>query len=289
MKKLLSYAALCLLLSGCSLWEDNPEGFAVADADIPLAVLIGKMQTANDPRGICRSADSYVLRQQMEREGDETDQQYQVEVKFQKKPYFSKTTVLFKDKPQSVTLFDGVNAWSIDSASGVSTPLTGARLKTVQALSKIGNPSYTYTDIFAKIELAQLVSGTKEYYRLICIAADNEIPPLTIFVDKNSFLTRKVSLTFKSMNGGGEISYVSFINKYSLISGVMMPEVMTVENNGVKYQYKTVEFKLNVKFMPSEFTLPTPWYITVKPREAAAPVAANPAIPAAKPPVPVKK
>lgn len=268
MNKILLYGMAILLLAGCASTDEDPGSGIVEEAKIPLPELIAKMKAANDPRGICRNASSYVLRQQMEKEGDETDQQYEVEIKFQKKPYFSKTTVFSNGKPQSISLFDGTSAWSINPVDGANTPLHGAKLKMLRSLGKIGNPAYSYRDIFDKIELAELVNGTQEYYRLTCLTEDNEIPPLIIFVDKNNYLTRKVALNFKSA-AGEVINYTSFINRYSMMSGIMMPEVMTVNINDTKFQYKTVEFKLDVKFPPNEFKLPIPWYINAKPRDEA--------------------
>ena len=159
-----------------------------------------------------------------------------------------------------VTLFDGENAWTLNYDKGSSTKIGGLRLKMIQTLGKISNPAYSYNDIFPNIELRQVYVEGKEYYRLVCSASDAEIPPLTIYVDKNNFLTRKVSVDFVN-EGGNTINYVSVINEYVLLSGVLMPAVITADVNGEKSRYRTIEFKLDIQFPPNEFVLPVPWYL----------------------------
>ena len=129
----------------------------------------------------------------------------------------------------------------------------------IRSLGKIGNPSYSYTDIFPEVELWQTIHDSKEYYLLRCIPENRDISPMLIYVDKNSYLTRMIS--FSIMRDGDKVvDYSSHINKYGLFDNVMMAETTTVISNGSQFLYQVMEFKLNVKFPQGEFDLPIPWY-----------------------------
>ncbi len=254
---LLPVVAMLSVMCGCTmLVEEEPP------CDITLAELFAKMRKASDPQGLCPAATSYVLRQQLlNADENSRNQQYQVEVIFQKKPYFTKTTVFKSGEPYQTTLFNGQKAWVIDTASGKSQPITGSGLDLFKILDKIGNPAYSYADVFPNIKLSQTISGTTEYYKLICTSEQMESITLTVFINKNSYLTKKVELQMTGEDNGETINYSSYINEYALYQGVMMPETITVETNGVKSQYRTLEFKLNVDIPAQEFELPIPWYL----------------------------
>jgi len=251
--------ALALLLTGCAFFGEE-EG-EVRKADISLSELMKKMKAVNDPKQLCATAQSYILRQQLIHETEEpVEHDRVVEVKFQKSPCFTKTTNYIDGKVDAVTLFDGENAWTMDYETGKKSPIEGVKLKMIKTLGKISNPAYSYTDIFSDIELRLVYFDGKEYYRMVCTTSDEEIPALTIFVDKNSFLTRKISVDFVTADDN-KINYISYINEYALLSGVLMPAVITAEVNGEKSQYKTIEFKLNIQFPTNEFVTPDPWYL----------------------------
>ena len=260
---------LMMVLPGCvNLFppEEQP-------ADITQSELFAKMRKASDPQGVCASAGSYVLRQQLVSSDDQNrGQQYQVEVLFQKKPYFSKTTVFKSGEPYQTTLFNGKNAWLIDAASNKSQEIGGTGLELIQVLDKIGNPAYSYADVFDRIELSQTIVGTTEFYVLNCSSDKFEALSLTVFINKNSYLTKKVELKLTTDNG--VVDYTSSIDEYSLYSGLMMPQTITVETNGVKSQYRTLEFKLDVEIPPQEFELPIPWYLKNADNHSAAPAPA---------------
>ncbi|MDD3118574.1 MAG: hypothetical protein PHQ27_05310 [Victivallales bacterium] len=259
MKKFLLLPVIMLLAICCgcaSLWE-NAEN---EPADISPTELMTKMRKVSDPQGACAAATSYVLRQQMIPDNADTQSEpYQVEVLFQRQPYFSKTTIYKNNEPTRTILFNGKKAWQIDPSTGQYQDITGTGLEMIKVLDKIGNPAYTYSDVFNDIKVYQMVSGTTEYYKLVCASDQFDNIKFTVFVNKHSFRTRKIILTLTGDQG--TIQYTSYINEYSVRDGIMMPATITTETNGIKAQYRTLEFKLNVMIPAAEFELPIPWYL----------------------------
>jgi outer membrane lipoprotein-sorting protein len=250
---------LCILpltfICGCLILEEEKS----VDVDITPEALITKMEAAVDPKGKCKQASSYILRQERITEGDSSVDKYEVASLFNREPYFFKTIIYKNQKPISITLFDGDNAWSIDPDSGSSILLSGAQLDMIRSLAKIGNPAYSYMDIFSSFEVSEVLSDMIEYYKLTCFHSYKDLTPMLVFIDSSTFLIRKI--TFKMTSGRRTlVDYSSFINRYEAYDDIMMPQITTVLANGVKYQYKITEFKLNVEFPPDTFKLPVPWY-----------------------------
>lgn len=256
--RLISYFFCILplaLICGCAMFEDKK----TVSADITPETLIARMEAAVDPKGKCKQASSYILRQERITEGDASVDQYEVASLFNREPYYFKTVIYKNRKPISITLFDGDNAWSIDPDSGSSILLSGTQLDMIRSLAKIGNPAYSYTDIFSGFEVNEVLSDMIEYYKLTCFHSYKDLTPMLVFIDRSTFLIRKI--TFKMTSGRRTlVDYSSFINRYETYDDVMMPQITTVLANGVKYQYKITEFKLNVEFPPDTFKLPVPWY-----------------------------
>ncbi len=251
--------AIMILLCGCvSDNDDEQEQQIKDDSTIKLSTLVKKMRQVTDPQGECLRCKTYILKQKMLTEDGKPDEKYEITSMFQKEPYFTKQIIYKNGKPESISLYDGKNAWSIDPESGKNKPLTGIRLDVVRALSKIGNPAYSYSDIFPKIDVKEVIAGTIPYYKLICHPKTKNLEYFTIYVDKNNYVTRKVTFRFK--NAQYMINYSSYTDKYKRFDGVLMPLITTVEANGKKYQYEILEFKLNAEFPPNTFELPIPWY-----------------------------
>jgi|GEM_PF-3178332 len=248
-----------LAAAGCAYF--SPEERDARDSDIELSVLMKKMKAASDPRMLCTRAQTYVLRQQQVPDPDNLNPHDRtIKIEFQRQPFFTKTIDLTDGKVDGVILFDGTEAWNINYQLGSSTKLEGLQLKMMQTVGKISNPAYSYTDIFSHIDVKLVFWENREYYRLICRTGDDDVPPLTVYVDKNNYRPRKVSIDFVNLDGN-KVNYVSYINEYALFSEVMMPSLITVEINDEKTQYRTLEFTLNIQFPPDEFVLPKPWYL----------------------------
>ncbi len=251
--------AVMLLLFGCvSDNDDEPEQQVKENSTISLNSLVKKMREVTDPNGKCLTAQTYIMKQKMLTEGDDSGDKYEVTTMFRKTPYCNKQIVYKNGKPDTISLYDGKHAWSIDPESGKSQPLTGLRLGVMKALSKMGNPAYSYTDVFPKIEIKEIIAGTIPYYKLICHSKNKSLQYFYIYVDKNNFVTRKVAYQFKTSRY--MVNSSSYTNKYKRFDGVLMPYIYTSQMNGKKYQYETIEFKLNVKFPPKTFELPIPWF-----------------------------
>lgn len=252
---LLPLIAMLIAVSGCNILLPANED----TADISLADLLAHMKKSSDPQGMCANAKTYFLRQQQINDDGKDKDQTQVEVLFQRHPYFSKTTIFKNGEPSTVVLSDGLKAWNIDVPSGRNKPITGMSLALLQIMEKISNPAYSYSDVFSHINLSLTVSGTTEYYKLVCTSDALEAITLTVFVNKNNYLTKKIELALNTEEGA--IQYTSYINEYALYENIMMPETITTLTNGVQSQYRTLAFKLNVDIPPSEFELPVPWYL----------------------------
>ncbi|QSH41459.1 hypothetical protein P0136_07930 [Lentisphaerota bacterium ZTH] len=241
----------CILTAGCGIFGGEPE----KPADISLNVLEKRMHKAMDPTGAYRNAQSYVQKQMLEIKRDWSGKKsFIVEVKF-KRPDLFKTTTIEDNRKKDAVIFNGKKAWLVDYRNKQVIPIKGTKFEKLKVLFSIGRPDSTYEDVFKKVVVTETTIDNKPYYKLLCISKIKEQDPISIYVGKNNFLTKRLE-TIERINGRPE-KYISTIDKYTMHDGVMIPAETTVQLDNVKQKSIVILYKLNAKIKDSEFKPPT--------------------------------
>lgn len=244
--KLLTAAAITLwLLTGC---------VTQLPSDIQLDELEKKMALAIDPEGVYRKTESYYQRQNVVEKGFFSDTMQLVEVRFQRPDKF-KFSYYEKNRPVRELLCLGSRAWNIDHSKGTVTEITGDALEKFRIMLALGHPDTDYDKLFAKVEifLTKLEDG-KDYYQLICHPALKGANPITVYVDKNTFLHKRMELTVSTANGNK--SSVSDIESYRKFGKLNLAELTRVTESDREYTTRIVEYHLNAHFSSDTFELP---------------------------------
>jgi outer membrane lipoprotein-sorting protein len=216
------------------------------------------MEKATDPNDYYRKARSYIMRQKMTTAINGEPLMREVEIKF-KLPNFLKTTTFKNGKPFLIILFTGKKAWRINPDTGVSKKITGKSYEIIEEFAALGHPANTLTDVFKDIKLTEIEENGQLYYKLECGMKYKDLPPVTFYVNANTYLTEQ--LETKRFTDGTLVDYISRIDKYSNYKGVMIASETTVKLAGAKFLYQVTDYQLNVDIPGSEFKLPTPWFI----------------------------
>ena len=260
----LAVPVLSSVLCGCAYLAELEETPAedTSSADITVEELSAKIEKAADPKGIFQKCHSYLLKQEMSGE-DNNGSSYTrtVEIKF-KLPFYLKTTTYMNDKPVLIVIFDGKTARSINCETDQITEFKGLSYELVEVLANLGHPSSTMTSVFPKIELSEVTVSAlvpEKYYKAVCYSKYEDLPPITFYIGKKNFLTKK--LETNRFTATGSYKYVSETEKYSMYDGVWVASESKVTAGGATYAYKIIEYKMNVDIPDSEFETPTPWYL----------------------------
>jgi outer membrane lipoprotein-sorting protein len=247
------FALLLVFEPGCTILDDENEAFE-QPADISKQQLFDRMLATSDPTGVYRKAKSYILRQEQELSGSSKKSYFIIEIKF-KRPDKIKVTTLKARKPIRAMIFNGDKAWQINYEAEKYTVLEGLAFKRAKLFFSMGQPGNQYSSIFPEVKLTEWIKGPEQYYKLVCNAKVKGISPITIFVGKNNFLTKRLELTLEIASGQNE-PYVSIMDRYALYEGVMVASLSTVEFMGKKTKYGMIDYQLNVDIADSEFQPP---------------------------------
>jgi outer membrane lipoprotein-sorting protein len=245
-------AILIMLVPGCTMVNEF-EPFE-QDADITKDELFKRMMATSDPTGTYAKAKSYIQRQEQEFSTSSSKKSYFiVEVKF-KRPDKFKVTTLKEWKPVSALIFNVDRAWQVDYTNENYKELEGLDLQRAKLFFSMGQPGNQYSAIFPEIKLTEWINGAEQYYKLACNAKIKGINPITIYVGKNNFLTKRLVINPKKEDGKG--SYVSTMEKYGLYEGVMVASLSVVKSEGVEMKYRMIDYQLNIDILDSEFQPP---------------------------------
>lgn len=213
----------------------------VFSVDLTVQEIAVKMKTAPDPNGAYRNCKSYFLKQEMTTDKNKAT----MEATF-KTPDMSKSVTLLDGKIVYTVIFNNGKSWSID-ASGTKKEITGIELDRMIFMNKMQEPHLSLTDIFSKIDLSEAKIGQMDCYVLKCSTSSDKLDPMTFFVDKKDFLTKKIET---EKNGK---TYSAEIKKYSLVQGVLVASETLIEYMGSKQTLILVDYRLNVDVPDSEF------------------------------------
>ncbi|MCP3965845.1 MAG: hypothetical protein GY750_01725 [Lentisphaerae bacterium] len=255
MKSIKTYLCLalpvaCIFTAGCCILGGEQE----KPADISLNVLELKMRQAMDPTGGYRNAQTYIQKQMLEIKRDWIGKKsFIVEIKF-KRPDLFKTTTIEDNRKRDAVIFNGKKAWLVDYKNNQVAEIKGPKLEKLKVIFGLGRPDSTYQDLFKKVVITETTFDDQPYYKLLCISKIKDQDPISIYVGKNNFLTKRLE-TIERVNGQKE-KYVSTIEKYSMHDGVMIPAETTVQLDNVKQKSIVILYKLNAKIKDSEFKPP---------------------------------
>lgn len=245
------FAMLLILLPGCASFEEDKP--FEQPADITKAQLFDRMIETSDPTGVYAKAKSYIQRQEQELLASYQKSYFIVEVKF-KRPNMFKVTTYKEWKPLHALIFNGNKAWQVDYNAKKYIELIGLALQRAKLFFAMGQPGNRYSKIFPDIKLTEWINGAEQYYKLVCDAKIAGISPITIYVGKNNFLTKRLEI--KAVNAKGGESYVSTIEKYGLYEGVMVASRSIVKSGGMEMKYRMIDYELNVNIPNDEFQPP---------------------------------
>lgn len=244
MKKILLLAALLLPLglfvAGCVSTDPVEKE---TTPDITLEVLERKMIRARDPQGLFRQARTYLQRQVI-RVGRAA---YLMEVRYQAPDCFKITTIR-DNAPESAIILNGNSGWSVDYKQQAVTPIVGESLFQLKTLYNISNPAESYQHLFRQVELSLVLIDGEEFYKMICTAKLENNPQLILYIGKDSYLLRRISIP--------SLKYSSIISGYSLYEGVMIPQETVIAVDQRRTTAKIIENLLNIPFDQSEFLPP---------------------------------
>ncbi len=242
------------MIPGCALWGEEDESFEQA-ADITQDEVFKRMMATSDPTGLYRKAQSYIQRQEQELSKSSSKKSYFIiEIRF-KRPGKFKVTTLKERKPISALIFNGNKAWQVNYQREKYKELEGLALQRAKLFFSMSQPGNQYSTIFPEIKLTEWINGAEQYYKLVCDAKIKGISPITIYVGKNNFLTKRLVTNPELANGGREL-YVSTMEKYALYEGVMVASLSTVKFMGIETKYRMIDYQLNVELHDIEFQPP---------------------------------
>lgn len=268
MKKMLTKSVIFLSLSiacsivfcGCAYLDSLEED--TVEADITVKELSEEMEKAADPKGVFIKCQSYLLKQEMSgMENNGKPFKRMVEIKF-KSPNHLKTTTYTNNKPVITVIFDGKKAWNINCETEQVTEVKGMSYELIEVLANLGHPSSTMLSVFPKVDLSELpASGSppEKYYKAVCYSKYEDLPPITFYIGKDNFLTKRLETT--RFTKDGSYKYISETDKYAMYDGVWVSSESRIIIGDTVFTYKVIDYKLNIDIPDSEFELPTPWYL----------------------------
>ena len=233
----------------------------VQASDMSSSQLIDAMQKAMDPQKKFFNAEKYIMKQRTVSEHEEESrritQVYLTEIRYAK-PDSIRWTHFRDGIPFLISLCKNGEAWNINPENRKYTKLPeGLGLNLFRTSTAMLNPSKTYLDIFKSVEIASVYEDGRRCYRLVCQAFDEEIAPYVVYVDAETFLTRKLE-TIIYGNDGSQSLYTSIPREYTWYenNSIRMPAVTVVKTSQGQDVTTITDFHINPNLPDSDFELP---------------------------------
>lgn len=262
-------AAACVMLctvSCATLTREEQEKMLRLDqpvqpSDMSSAQLIDAMQKAMDPQKKFFNAEKYIMKQRTVSEHEEESrritQVFLTEIRYAK-PDSIRWTHFRDGIPFLVSLYKNGEAWDINPENRKYTKIPeGLGLNLFRTSTAMLNPSKTYLDIFKSVEIASVYEDGHRCYRLICQTFDEEIAPYVVYVDAETFLTRKLE-TIIYGDDGFQSLYTSIPREYTWYenNSIRMPAVTVVKTSQGQDITTITDFHINPNLPASDFELP---------------------------------
>ncbi len=234
-----------LLLGGCV--SERP-------SDLTLDELEMRMAQAMDPAKKYRNAYAYLQRQNIEEDELFGKKRQFVEVRFQRPDKF-KFSFFDENRVCTEILSTGGRAWTVDHLNGIVSEITGDALAKVKVMLALGHPDTDYDMLFERVDVSLVtLDDDREYYKLVCYANLPDSDPITIYIDREQFLPKRLELTLKTP--GKVIQSASEIVEYQVFDTIKIPTLTHVTEGSREYDTRVVGYLLNPQFKNDEFAVP---------------------------------
>lgn len=247
MRRLLMLSGLLAaasLVCGCGTVMFSPE----------VDPILAKMKLARDPQGKLASIHSKKVVGEFRKTTKEKPSELTV---LSMKPGMIKIKLV---NPVGISMekgFDGETGWRFVTGKPLSI-LKGKQLKALRFLAVFRSPGARLTDAFKDIELKgeSIASGRKCYEFLCEPKKEFELPPMTYFVDKETYLPVK-RIESHRMPNGKILRITIYFNDFSLEDGIMTPHNLTSEVNGKLMEVNIKSVEWNAPCSKKDFAAPT--------------------------------
>ncbi|MGE4564183.1 MAG: hypothetical protein AB7F32_04880 [Victivallaceae bacterium] len=158
--------------------------------------------------------------------------------------------------PKTINVFDGVNGWNCTVGMGTK-PISGRELDFFRIQVKMANPENRLTDVFPQVTLDKnkaSVDGVSCYRIVATPPNDITIPPIELFVDSQTYLTRK--LVMIAPTAMGDIPCTTTTGDYRKIGGIMVPGSQRTQMLGMDVAATLIKCEVNPPLADSLFTQP---------------------------------
>lgn len=244
------FSCLTIVLSGCSTML-NPKA---TPATITIEELENRMDHAMDPLKIYRNADSYVQEAICELSIWFTTQDIKVRTFY--KHDGSETGKIRVDyfldnKIITSMIYMNDSAYIVNFRNKTIQELSEQDYHNMVTFAKLFQPDATYADTFSKIEIFECQLEDRNYYWLKCYFNENDKHPYEVFVDAETYLTKRIQIVSKEV---GE--YTATIDRYATYSNVTVPDIFTTVSGNITQNYDLTLYNIDIDIPDSRFALP---------------------------------
>lgn len=245
--RVVALSVALLLICGCSTLID-PEKHP---ADITLSELETRMGNAMDPQRRYRDADSYLQHLVTRLSTWYGGADILMKVRYEKPDKF-RFDYIMDGKPLTAMIYNGSAAYVVNYKAKETVKLSDEEFARLTMFLRLGQPASTYSNAFPLVELYECEIEGVPYYWIRCyFDAENKGNPYDVFVDKESYLIKRVQL-----NTGRYGEYTAEIEKYSEFDNVIIPDVFVFRQSGLVQECDVVIYKLDANIADDAFDLP---------------------------------
>ena len=231
------------------------DAIKTSDANAPLIDdIFQKMELAVDPDG--RSLELKTLKTKILLTLPTANQEIKV-ITIDKFPDQTKTVQKMSNGVSLIRVLNKDIAWERVKPTGQFRFITGQELEFMKFEMYMKTPSVKLRDIFKDVKILDTEAAVNDYecYKLQCQPRSSiKLPPIIIFVDKETYLTRQMNVTLQTPQG--EITLKNMMNKYKLTNGRMIPSEVTISQGPVTMYKKLLSVEENIPVDDSEFNPP---------------------------------
>ena len=215
--------------------------------------LLDKMRSKVDPQGKLKTTTSKIVEGTLRRNSKDKGATMSVKVQ---SPDLLRFDVIIPGKESIVKAFDGKVAWEYSTKNGYKD-LTGHALEAMKFQAAFLNPQKKATNIFSSIIMdgEDKVMG-QPCYKLICKPKKEfGANPITMFVDKKTFLLKK-RIEKQGNVKFGYFTVSTILHDYKSFDGILVPQAIISNANGNIMELNVTAVKWNEKIHISAFDPP---------------------------------
>jgi outer membrane lipoprotein-sorting protein len=216
--------------------------------------IISKMKVAQDPQGKLATIQSKKVVALFRRNTKDKPALLTV---LTKKPNMIRISLI---NPGAISIqkgFDGKTGWRLVTGKSLEI-LSGKALEALHFIAAFRAPGVNLSDLFETIELkGESIEAGRKCYELNCVPLSKfELPSITYYIDKETYLPIKRVESHRMSNGKLLVIYIYF-NDYYSENGIMIPHNTVSEVNGELMEVNVKSVKWNVPCTQEDFAAPT--------------------------------